>query len=321
MRTRDAIELLILSALWGASFLFMRVAAPEFGPLVLAELRVAIACLVLLPVMLLRADARDLINHWEKMLAVGSLNTAIPFILLPFATLYLTAGFASILNATAPLFTAIIAWMWLSATLGPSRIVGLAVGIAGVVVLVWNKASFDLGGVSLAIIAAIVASIFYGIGANYTKKYMQGISPLAVATASQLAAALVLLPGAIALWPDGPLSVRAWAAIITMGIVSTALAYVIYFRLIANVGPTSAITVTYLVPAFAVFWGAMILDEELTATMVIGCAIVLAGTALATGMLSPLGRTKLGLHSVGRMKECLIQHVILTVHGLCTHRQ
>ncbi len=286
MRSRDILELLVLSALWGASFLFMRIAVPEFGPVVLAELRVGIASIFLLPILMMRADLAELRTHWKKLATVGTVNSAIPFMLLPFSTLYLTGGFASILNATSPLWAALIAWVWLSAKLDLSRITGLIIGFGGVVVLVWNKASFNLGGVSLAIIAAILASIFYGIGANYTKKYLQGVSPLAIATGSQLAAAVVLFPGAIALWPDGPISVRAWAAVITMGVASTGLAYIIYFRLIANVGPASAITVTFLVPGFAVFWGAVVIDEKLTATMVIGCAIILFGTALATGLMS-----------------------------------
>ena len=286
MRLRDTLDLLILAALWGASFLFMCVAVPDFGPIVLAELRVATAAIFLLPILMMRADLAELRTHWKKLATVGTVNSAIPFMLLPFSTLYLTGGFASILNATSPLWAALIAWVWLSAKLDLSRITGLIIGFGGVVVLVWNKASFNLGGVSLAIIAAILASIFYGIGANYTKKYLQGVSPLAIATGSQLAAAVVLLPGAIALWPDGPISVRAWAAVITMGVASTGLAYIIYFRLIANVGPASAITVTFLVPGFAVFWGAVVIDEKLTATMVIGCAIILFGTALATGLIS-----------------------------------
>ncbi len=286
MRSKDTLNLLILSALWGASFLFMRIAVPEFGPIVLAELRVVIASLFLLPILMMRADVGELRTHWKKLATVGTVNSALPFMLLPFATLYLTGGFASILNATSPLWAALIAWIWLSAKLDVSRLTGLVIGFGGVVVLVWNKASFDLGGVTLAIIAAILASVFYGIGANYTKKYMQGMTPLTIATGSQLAAALVLLPGAIALWPDGPVSIQAWAAIITMGIFSTGIAYIIYFRLIANVGPASAITVTYLVPGFAVFWGAIVIDEKLTTSMVIGCAIILFGTALATGLMS-----------------------------------
>ena len=182
MKARDVVELVILSALWGASFLFMRIAVPEFGPVPLAGLRVAIASLVLLPVLLLRADIGELRVHWKKLATVGTLNTAIPFILLPFSTIYLTGGFASILNATAPQFAAISAWLWLSTALNVSRIVGLIIGFGGVVVLVWNKAGLDTAGVSLAIIAGIVASMFYGIGANYTKKYMQGVNSLVLAT-------------------------------------------------------------------------------------------------------------------------------------------
>jgi len=285
MRFRDISDLLILSALWGASFLFMRIAVPEFGPVVLAELRLLVASLVLLPIILLRSGAGELKIHWKKLATVGTVNSAIPFILLPYSTIYLTGGFAAILNATAPLFAALIAWVWLSDRLNVSRVTGFFIGFAGVTVLVWNKASLDLSGVSLAILAAIVASIFYGIGANLTKKKLQGVSPLAIATGSQLGAAVVLLPGAVALWPAGPVSIQAWAAIITMGIFSTGFAYIIYFRLIANVGPVSAITVTYLVPGFAVFWGALVLDEVVTTTMIIGCAIIFAGTALATGLL------------------------------------
>jgi drug/metabolite transporter (DMT)-like permease len=272
--------------MWGASFLFMRIAAPEVGPVALAELRVAIASLVLLPILLLRGDLRDLKAHWGKLATVGTLNTAIPFMLFPFSTLYVTGGFAAILNATAPIFAALIAWIWLSARLNASSILGFVIGFAGVVVLVWNKVTFDLSGTSLAVIAAIVASIFYGIGGNYTKKYLQKISSLAIATGSQLAAAVVLMPGAIALWPVGPVSMRAWLAIILMGIFSTGFAYILYFRLIANVGPASAITVTYLTPGFAILWGAVVLGEELTTSMVMGCAIILTGTALATGLLS-----------------------------------
>ena len=113
---------------------------------------------------------------------------------------------------------------------------------------------------------------------------MHGLSPLTIATGSQLAAAIVLIPPAIIYWPDKPISMGAWVAVIVMGVVSTGLAYILYFRLIANVGPAKAITVTYLVPAFAVVWGAMLIDELVTADMIVGCLIIFFGTALATGV-------------------------------------
>jgi drug/metabolite transporter (DMT)-like permease len=285
MKVNDVLNLLLLSALWGASFLFMRIAVPELGPVVLADLRMVIAGLFLLPIILRRAGPGELRTHWQKLATVGTLNSAIPFILLPYSTLYLSGGFASILNATSAIFAALIAWVWLSTRLNVSRIAGFFIGFAGVVVLVWNKASFDTSGVSLAIIAAIVASFFYGVGANFTRRYLQGVSPIAIATGSQLGAAVILLPAALALWPAGPISGQAWAAIIAMGIVSTGVAYIIYFRLIASVGPASAITVTYLVPGFAMFWGALVLDEVVTTNMVVGCAVIFVGTALPTGLL------------------------------------
>ena len=164
-------------------------------------------------------------------------------------------------------------------------ITGIIVGFAGVVVLAGDTASLVLTGSTLAAIAAILASLCYGIGANYARKYMQGLSSLTTATGSQLAAAIVLIPAAIVFWPDNTISLRAWMAVIVMGVASTGLAYILYFRLIANVGPAKAITVTYLVPAFAVAWGALLIDETVTPLMIIGCLIIFFGTALATGAI------------------------------------
>jgi drug/metabolite transporter (DMT)-like permease len=271
----------------------MRIAAPEFGSVVLAQLRVTIAALFLLPIFLARANITELKTVWKTVTAIGALNSAIPFCLLSYAALHVSAGFASILNATSALWAALIAWIWLSEKLNGSRITGLILGFVGVIVLVWNKVKPDFDGVSLAILATIVASIFYGIGANYARKYMTGMSSLVIATGSMTAAAVFLLPGSVVLWPAGPISTQAWVAAIVMGIASTGFAYVLYFRLIANVGPAKAITVTYLVPVFAVLWGAVFIGEAATTTMIIGCAIILAGTALATGTLS-IGRRRKG---------------------------
>jgi len=286
MRLKDVLDLLVLSALWGASFLFMRVAAPEFGPLVIGFLRALIATLLLLPFLLLRSGIAELRSNWKKLVLVGVLNSAIPFCLLALATISLSGGFAAILNSTAPLWAAMIAWIWLGDRLDRSRITGLVIGFTGVVVLVWNKAGIAAPGVAMAILAAVSAALFYGIGANFTQKYLHGISALALATGSMVAATIVLLPAGILLWPAKMISVQAWLAIIMMGVASTGIAYVLYFRLIANVGPAKAITTTYLVPGFAVVWGAMFINESLSANMVLGGAIILIGTALATGVLS-----------------------------------
>lgn len=302
MRLRDAIDLLVLAAVWGASFLFMRIAAPEFGPVVLIQLRVAIAALFLLPIFIVRGQISELRIHWKKLGLIGAINSAIPFCLLAYSTLYLTGGFAAILNATAPLFGALIAWLWLADKLDGSRIAGLLVGFAGVIVLVWNKVAFDAGGVSVAVFAAILASAFYGVGANYTKRHAGNLSSLAIATGSQLGAAIVLLPATVLLWPTGPISAQAWISVAIMGVASTGIAYILYFRLIANVGPAKAITVTYLIPAFAVFWGAVFINESVTTTMIYGCAIILIGTALGTGALSLTGKSDLRHPNSTRME-------------------
>ena len=291
MKLSDIVDLVALSAVWGASFLFMRIAAPEFGPLVLVEVRVIIAALFLLPIFLVRSEVSELTSNWRKLTFLSVLNSAAPFYLLTFATLSITGGFAGILNATAPIWAAMVAWVWLSDRLNLSRIVGLVIGFAGVVLLIWDKVSLSLDGTTVAVLAGILAAVLYAFGGNYTKKHMSGMHPLAIATGSMIAASVVLFPVALVLWPSEMPSVRSWVAVIIMGIASTGVAYILYFRLIRNVGPTKAITVTYLIPAFAMLWGAIFIDEKVTPSMLVGCSIIFVGTALATGMLS-FGRVR-----------------------------
>jgi drug/metabolite transporter (DMT)-like permease len=283
--SRDVVDLVALGFLWGASFLFMRIAGPEFGALALVEVRVIIASAVLLPILLLRGHGRELVDNWGTLGILGIHNTALPFTLLTWATLYLTAGTAGILNATAPIFAAIVAWLWLGERLDTGRAAGLLVGTVGVWLLVRDKVGASMSDSTLAVVAALGGSLLYGIGGNFTRRYASHLKPLAVATGSQIGAAVVLLPLAILTWPEGPVSLTAWAAAVTMGLFSTALAYILYFRLIANTGPTRAITVTYLIPLFAMLLGALVIDEPITVSMVIGCAIILLGTSLAAGVL------------------------------------
>ena len=285
MRPRDVFDLVALAFLWGASFLFMRIAGPEFGAFALVEVRVAIAALVLLPLLAIKGQFSELTGNWATLGVLGVHNTAMPFFLLTWATLFLSAGIGGILNATAPIFAAIVAWAWLGEKLNISRIAGLLVGTIGVWLLVRDKIGASMGDTTLAVVAALGASFLYGVGGNFTRRYASHVKPLAVATGSQVGAALVLLPIAIVTWPDTAISPKAWVAAVVMGLFSTALAYILYFRLIANVGPTKAITVTYLIPLFAMLLGAVVIDEPVTGAMIIGCAVILLGTALATGML------------------------------------
>jgi drug/metabolite transporter (DMT)-like permease len=283
MRRRDLGDLILLAALWGASFLFTRIAAPAFGPLALAELRVAIAAVILVPLLAWRAGLSDLHIHRARFLLLGAVNTAIPFSLFAYAALSITAGLASILNATAPLFTALVAWLWLRERLTPTQWLGMGIGMAGVAWLSVGKAPFSAGGHGWAIAAALMATLSYGLSASVAKRCFSGVRPLAVAAGSQTAAAVLLLPFALAFRPAGAIRAGDWAAAIALGVFCTGLAYILYFRLIARVGPAQAMTVTFLIPAFAMLWGALILGESVTLTMLAGCAVILAGTALATG--------------------------------------
>jgi drug/metabolite transporter (DMT)-like permease len=285
MKAADGGELLTLAALWGASFLFMRVGAPEFGPIVLVALRVGGAALCLLPLLHWRGQTAQLRRHWRPIFVVGMTNSALPFLCYGYAALSISAGLASIFNAASPLFGALIAWLWLKDRLTPSRIVGLAIGFAGVTWLAWDKAGFKPGGSGWAVVACVAATLMYGVSASYAKKRLAGIEPLAVAAGSQLAATLVLALPALWWWPATPPSATAWGAVALLAVLCTAVAYVLYFRLIGRIGPANAIAVTFLIPAFAVFWGWWFLDEHVAPAMVVGCAVILIGTGLATGVL------------------------------------
>lgn len=287
MRGADVLELLVLAALWGASFLFMRLGAAEFGPAALAGVRVVGATLFLLPLLRWRGQYAALTQHWRPILLVGITNSALPFLLYSYAALSITAGLSSIFNAATPLFGAAIGWLWLRDRLTPPRIAGLAIGFAGVIGLAWDKASFKPGGSGWAVVACLAATVLYGWSANFTKKRLAGVAPLAVATGSQASAALVLAVPTIVWWPAVTPSASAWTAAALLALLCTGVAYVLYFRLIANVGPSNAIAVTFLIPLFAVVWGGLLLGEGITVAMVIGCAVILLGTALSTGLLAP----------------------------------
>ena len=286
MRASDLGELLTLAALWGASFLFMRMGAAEFGPVALSALRVIGAALFLLPLLQLRGQMSTLRTHWRPIFVVGIVNSALPFLFFSYAALSITAGLSAIFNAASPLFGAVIAWLWLKDRLTPPRMLGLAIGFAGVLWLAWDKASFKPGGSGWAIVACLAATLCYGTGANFTKKRLTGVAPLAVATGSQLSAALFLAIPAALWWPPSAPSGTAWLTVALLAVVCTGVAYVLYFRLIANIGPANAIAVTFLIPVFAVLWGWLFLGEGVTLAMVIGCGIIVVGTGLATGLLN-----------------------------------
>lgn len=287
MKPADLAELLALAAIWGASFLFMRWGAPEFGALSLAWLRVLLASLALLPLLVWRqgGGSLDLMRqHWRPLLLMSFANSALPFALFAYAALHLPAGLSSILNATVPMWGALVAWVWLGQAPTAWRLLGLAVGFGGVVLLVWAKTGLSGDARFWAVLACLLATLNYAVAAMATKRWLGDLPPLAVATGSQLgAAAWLLLPGWWA-WPAVMPGPNAWGSLLALALVCTGVAYILYFRLMTRVGPTNAITVTFLIPVFAVIWGALFLGEPLTLPMLGGGLLVLAGTAMALGL-------------------------------------
>ncbi len=289
MSIRNLIELIILAMVWGASYMFMRIATPEFGAIALIEIRVLVASLFLLPIWIFRegkTSSQSVKHYWWPILVIGTLNSAVPFVLFAYSTLSITGGFASILNSTAPIWAALVAWLWLRKKLNFNGVLGLLLGLIGVVILVSGSFSFNNNAEMIGIIAAMVASLLYGISANYTTVKLSEVSPLTISTFSQIGAMLVLLPLAIYFFPSEEISIESWLAVLALGVFCTGFAYTMYFRLIANVGSTKAITVTFLIPVFGTMWGALFLDEDVTQEMIIGTLIILLGTALVTGILS-----------------------------------
>jgi len=285
MKSSDLGELIALAALWGASFLFMRMGAAEFGPVALSAVRVIGAALFLLPLLKWRGQIGALRRHWRAIFIVGAINSALPFLCFSYAALSISAGLSAIFNAASPLFGALVAWLWLNDKLTRSRVLGLAIGFGGVIWLASDKASFKPGGSGWAIVACLAGAALYGVAANFAKKRLNGVPPMAVAAGSQLSAALVLLVPAVVWWPHTMPSHGAWIAASLLAVACTGMAYLLYFRLIAHVGPANAIAVTFLIPVFAVLWGWFFLDERITAAMVAGCAVILVGTGLTTGVL------------------------------------
>ena len=286
---RVAAEFLMLAAVWGASFLFMRQASLEFGPLPTAALRVTIAALALLPLMLARGLGPSLRQHWRPVFFCGLLNSGIPFALFSFALLHISTGVSAILNATVPLFGALVAWAWLGHRPGASRSLGLALGFVGVALLAWDKVGMKSGAsatwAALSVLACLGATLCYAVAASFTQRFLTGLPPLMTATGSQVGAALGLALPALWMWPAHMPSAKAWGALLALGVLCTSVAYVLYFRLIEHIGPARALTVTFAVPVFALLYGATLLGEAVTPWMLACGAVVLCGTALSTGLI------------------------------------
>jgi drug/metabolite transporter (DMT)-like permease len=293
MPPSDIARLLTLAGLWGGSFAFMRVAVPALGPFWLAFLRVALAFAALFALAAMQGNVPSLRERWRDYLFVGTVNSALPFVLFCFAEQYVTASAAAILNATSPFFGAIVATLWLKEPLTLRQLAGMSLGLGGVVLLVgWQPEPLS-GLVLAATLACLAAALCYGIASVYAKVRMAGVPSSAIALYSQLAATIALAP-AVAATPVPALpSVLVVVNVLALALASTALAYRLYFRLIANIGPARALTVTFLIPLFGVLWGVVFLGEPLASNTLSGCTLILAGTWLAT-------RTTASRAAVGR---------------------
>jgi drug/metabolite transporter (DMT)-like permease len=288
MQPRDVFDLVSAGAIWGASFMFQRVAAPHFGAFALAFLRVAIAALLLMAWQVARGGGREPLTRWRTLAVVGIVNTAVPFLCFAYATMHISAGLAAVLNGTAALFSAVIGFLVFAERLDPRRITGLLGGFAGVIVLVWHD--LQRADHVLPVIACLGAAVCYSIGAHIIKRRLAGVNASTVAAGSQVYAALSLaLPAALA-WPAVNPPASAWASAVTVGAVFTGLAYMLFFRLIQSIGETRAIIVAYLIPLFGMFWGSVLLKEPLTLNMIVGCAMIIGGVAMSTRGPAPSQR-------------------------------
>lgn len=285
MSTVNLFQLLLLAAIWGASFLFMRIAVPVLGPAWLIEARVALAALLLWAVARwLREPPLGLRSHGRVYLVLGLLNTALPFLFFAYAARTLPASLMSILNATGPIWGALIAALWERTPLRPRVALGLLLGVAGVGLLLGVEPATLQVGAGTAIAATLAATCCYGIASNYAR-VVATPGPLANAHGSMWAAVLWVLPLLAFMPPPVPAlpSPGVLATVAALGLLCTGVAYLLYFRLVAEIGAAPALTVGFLIPLFGVLWGWLFLGESVGWHTLGGAAVVVLGTALVTG--------------------------------------
>jgi len=283
MTLADWRRLLLLAALWGGSFIFIRVVAPVLGPIATVEARVLIAGITLFLYARAVKARLELRTWWRQYIVIGALNAAIPFALIAGAELHLTASMAAILNATTPLFGVVISAIWLKDRLTRTKLAGIALAIAGVVVLVgWSPLTYNLATV-LSIGSSLLAAALYGFAGTYTKAKVKDAPALGMAVGSQLWASVVIVPVLPFAWPAAHPSIAVLTCAAMLGLLSTAMAFVLFYRLVVDVGPARALSVMFLTPIFGVIWSALFLGEHLGAEKVVACAIILAGTSFVTG--------------------------------------
>ncbi|MFX3619321.1 MAG: DMT family transporter [Sporolactobacillus sp.] len=282
MKFKEAMALIGLAGLWGASFIFIRIASPVFGPLLTIQGRVTIAAIALFIYLAATGQFATFQQRWKQYLIIGALNAALPFTCIAVAELYLPASMSSILNSLTPLFTALVVWGWMKERLSVRKWLGLFIGVIGVGILVgWSVLPLNMETV-MAIIFSVLSTISYSFAGVYAKKVFAGVSPLSLATGQQAGASILLIPFTLANLPASAtdFSMLAILSVIGLALFCTSFAYLLYFYLIENVGPTKTLSVTFLIPIFGILWSVIFLGERLAIGTFIGLIIILGGVYL-----------------------------------------
>jgi drug/metabolite transporter (DMT)-like permease len=284
MSRRHLTMLLALAALWGASFMFIKVGDRELEPITLVGFRMALGALTLVPIVLVTVGGRRTLQELRAaaspLIVTGLFNSAIPILSITWAETRIDSGLTAIIQASAPLFTALLALRFSQdERVRGSRLLGLVVGFAGVALLVGGQPS----GSALAGLAVVFSAVCYAATGLYAARRLRHVSPLVTALGTLTAATLATLPVGLFQLPDHVTGWKVTASVLTLGIAGTGLAYILYYGLVAGAGASRAILITYLVPTFALVYGALLLGEPVTAAAVGGLALVLAGVGLGTG--------------------------------------
>ncbi|WP_043931743.1 DMT family transporter [Bacillus sp. EB01] len=282
MNTKDIGVLFALAALFGSSFLFVRIASPVIGPYLTSQGRVSFGAMALLILVFIIGKPTHFKQRWKQYLIIGALNSAIPFTLVSLASLHLNASLLAIINSMTPFFTALVAWAWMKEQLTPKKLIGIFLGIIGVTITVgWSpvQLTFD---VIIASLCSLFSTVAYGFGGVYAKKTFRNSTPLPIAFGQLVGATLLLFPLTAATLPDTfpAISPVVASSLIGLGVFSTALGYLLYYYLIASVGPTKTVTVTFLIPLFGMVWGVIFLKEQITSGMIVGLFIILSSLFL-----------------------------------------
>jgi drug/metabolite transporter (DMT)-like permease len=270
--------LLVLGAIWGGSFLFMRIAVNDFGPVPLVEMRLALGSALLLP-FLWRDREKFTLRRWPMMALIGAMNSALPFLLFAWAAERAPAGVGAIANGMTALCAALMGFLFFHEKLSSRQSIALVAGFTGIIVL----ASGKMAGMSVgwASIAGAVASLMYGLGAHMARRHLQGLPPAALAAVTLGSGALMAAPFALATWPRHAIPMKSWLSAAALGVLCTGIAFAMFYRLIEKVGANRTTIVTYLIPPFGVAWGWLFLDEPVTLTMTIACVMILGSVALS----------------------------------------